>query len=169
MRRLAVLGLLIGLVSTADGQFCRVPKTYNFRVAADYSEHAESVKECMHYLATKPLHHERVFRSSALIYVLSWLEGSPEVVVKTYSELLVFEEECPDLVAEFIYLLAMDMMSLGRPSDHVLHFHALRKLILLYKKSEGLVCPSLDKLAVMSESEMETWVSVQYRLAVGEH
>lgn len=169
MKRCLVLGLMVWLGSTIYGQSCRVPKSYNFRCEADYAEHASEVKECMHYLASKPMHQERVFRSSALIYVLSWLEGSPQVVVKTYSEFLVFEEECPDLVAEFVYMLALNMISLGRPSDAEVHLRSLQSLIDLHKKSEGPVCPSLDKLAAMSASEMETWVSVQYRLAVGEH
>jgi len=169
MSRFVFTGFLM-MVSflSAKSQGCLVPNDYSFKSAKDYEEQESAVFECMSWLAGKPLHEDRTVRSQALIYVMLWLSGSPSMTINTYSEFLIFEDECPEMVPELINFLALEMRRKGAKNEKERHSGAIKMLLELYKKSEGLICPSLDYLASKNETDLEIWISDQYKLAVGE-
>ncbi len=95
---------LVALVCSCNlsAQTFEIPNGYSFSKVEDYKRYENDVVSCVDWLINTPLDQESIKRQKASRFLMTWLEGSPDVVIEISADILTFDKASPDLFLVFM-------------------------------------------------------------------
>jgi hypothetical protein len=161
---LAIL-LLFGqkMWSQATSEF-RVPGDYSFEEASDYEQYEEDILACIEWLEKSPLNKYPEIRKEASEFLITWIEGAPNVTIELHQEILKFAKANQPLLV--IFMGGWTAYELNNPEEKnkILGCVAgLESAIRVYKKGIGVRSDKeIEKLIKLEErGQLEKWVRQQ--------
>lgn len=98
-RIVLVLALLVS--GLAVGQEFDVPTTFNHKKDGDYAKHASDLIAAVNWLQQTPLSEQKEKRKQVNAFVVQWVEGSPDVAITLYEDIVSFMD-CKDCLTLFM-------------------------------------------------------------------
>lgn len=94
--------LLIFLFINLFSQEYEIPKKYNFLKDEDYTAYENDVLKTIDWLIQTPLNIKKEKRIEANRFLMTWLEGSPNVTIEIKQEIVTFVSPNADLLMIFM-------------------------------------------------------------------
>jgi len=89
----------------------RIPENYHWESLRDYKKDEDLIVRTLQWLCKTPINNEIEYRSSASLFVMEWIAGSPRIKIEIASNVLPFYETYPDLLFPYIQGLALKKLS----------------------------------------------------------
>jgi hypothetical protein len=92
---------IVGHKAAAQGY--EVPKHYSFKSNDDYLKYEPEILKAIDFLEVTPWNEQGRKRAEAKTFVLSWIDGSPDVTITFNSELVKMAKNNPELLGSYMY------------------------------------------------------------------
>ena len=121
LRSILSLILLLGCAQCiAQSISCpRLPEKYEWKTARDYKRDEDLVLRTLQWLNKTPLNDELIMRSTANLFVMQWICGSPSLNITIDTSILPFYAEFPDLLFPYIHGVAQCRLTKNKSCDEL--------------------------------------------------
>jgi len=94
--------LLLLLCGRVSAQQFEVPAVQIYNKGEDYKEYESKILECINWLEQTPLGEQEEKRQKANAFLLKWIEGSPDVTITVFGNVIKWADKNPDLLVLFM-------------------------------------------------------------------
>jgi len=108
------LGLAFG-INAQTSAVPKIPENYHWESSRDYKRDEEQIIRTLQWLCRTPINSEVENRSTANLYVMEWIAGSPRIKIEIDSQQLPFYQAYPDLL--FAYVQGIALKKLAKQSN----------------------------------------------------
>ncbi|RZJ67794.1 MAG: hypothetical protein EOO50_04250 [Flavobacterium sp.] len=156
-----LLVLFVGFAASA--QEFEVPTNFNHKIDSDYAKHENDLIAAVNWLQNTPYSDQKEKRSRVNAFVTKWVEGSPDVKITLYEDIVTFMD-CRDCLTLYMGGWAKYQLETNDKSQIKGNVAGLETAIVFYEKNKtGLGrIRGLEKYAKLKEkgkleSELE-WI-----------
>ncbi|MBL7766546.1 MAG: hypothetical protein JNJ58_10655 [Chitinophagaceae bacterium] len=154
---------LLGFTLSTQAQTTLVPKDYRLQQKEDYARYEADALRCMAWLDTLPMTRFHDQRKAVKQFLQAWIQGHPDIHVELREEMTEFMTRNPNLLIYF--LIGWARHALQQPADRydevLLHAAALRNVLAVYEKGEGVNDDDfLDEVKQQEKHKrLEKWIA----------
>lgn len=150
-----------GISVNIYAQDFKVPKDYTLDSEEDFAKYKEYIIPCINWLENTPINQQANKRKEANVFLITWLTGTPDLVLELNADMLNFSKKNPELIATFMGGWAKyDLENPGNKDKIKSNYAGFKSVMKVYKMGNGIQKDKeMDKLIKLDEKgELEKWI-----------
>jgi len=157
------LGISLIAGQNVQAQKLQIPQKCKLENKQDYQTHEKDVLACINWLERTPLGKEEDTRKEASQFVITWVSGSPYVVLKVSSYVLRLSEVDKEMLLLFMGGGTRYQIQSKDTSSLPTNMAGLQAVMRYYKGDNGAAKNDLmDSLIVMDgQGKLSSWVKTK--------
>lgn len=164
----AFLAFILILICTKTfSQTFEVPKNYQLKVASDYQPYEKDIIAAAKWLKSIPMNEQIEKRKEVAKFVISWINGSPTVMVEINENIMDFEKKNEGMLLLYMafsakYVLENNYSKNMRAKQKA----ALSDMILVYKSGKGIHKDKKMEKLIKSDEEgkLDEWLEENLKI-----
>jgi len=161
--QLALFAFIL-LSGRAMSQSYDVPVSLKLEKAEDYKQYEKNVINCVKWLEATPVNEETEKRLSANKFLITWIEGAPNVSIMITFNVTSFSEKNPELLMSFMGGWTKYVLETGDTTQLKGNLAGVQSAIRVYKNNTKNL--KKDKkmeelIKISDEGKLEEWVKTQ--------